>query len=497
MNIYKYMQVRGKNIYIISIIILVLTTIFSLGYHHFDEHFQILEFAGLKLNLTTASNLPWEYHNQMRSSIQPAIVVYVHKFFGLFGVDNPFTITIFLRLISASLSFFSMWLIYKVYCKKISNQILSNWYLVLSFLLWFLVYINVRFSSENWSGTIFIIAFALFFSKKKQNALSYLSIGLILGFSFLFRYQVGFLIAGFLAWIIVIKKEKLLNIIYLIFGITLVILLGILLDKWYYGQWTITAWNYFEQNILRDKVSSFGVDPWWYYIEKFFIQAIPPFSILFILSTVLIFTFKKKSPITWSILPFLAVHFIIGHKEIRFLFPIVGFLPIIAIKGLEVIQQKFVRDLFTKRYLRLFMKGFFVVNFLFLIIITFRPADSQISLYRTIYNQYKTPTTLYFIDKNPYHRVLNINYYKRKKMEIRQINTLDSISNLPDRTSLIVFRQQKMPLGFEKKNKLIYSTFPEWIMKFNFNNWVERTNVWYVYELENESSKRHLKPPNW
>lgn len=52
------MQKLEKWVFIASALALVLTSIFSLGYHQFDEHFQILEFAGLKLNLTTSANLP-------------------------------------------------------------------------------------------------------------------------------------------------------------------------------------------------------------------------------------------------------------------------------------------------------------------------------------------------------------------------------------------------------------------------------------------------------
>ena len=298
------MKFNEKRVYLLSIILLILASIFSVGYYQFDEHFQILEFAGLKLNLTSADKLPWEFHNQIRASIQPVIVVYFYRFWELFGFTNPFFITFLLRLLSASISFVSMWLLYKVYNKKISNQILSKWFLILSFLLWFAIFNNVRFSSENWSGTFFIIAYALYFLKKRDNLLIFVTIGALLGFSFLFRYQVGFLIAGFLLWMVFIKKEKPLNITYLLTGISIIIFLGILLDKWYYGEWTFTAWNYFDQNILQNKVSSFGVNPWWYYIETFFIQAIPPFSLLFLLSIIYLIIFDRKNPIVWVILPF-------------------------------------------------------------------------------------------------------------------------------------------------------------------------------------------------
>jgi len=35
-----------------------IAALFSVGYHHFDEHFQIMEFAGLKLGLNQESAMP-------------------------------------------------------------------------------------------------------------------------------------------------------------------------------------------------------------------------------------------------------------------------------------------------------------------------------------------------------------------------------------------------------------------------------------------------------
>jgi phosphatidylinositol glycan class B len=270
---------KRKYIYLLSIITLIVTAFFSTGYYHFDEHFQILEFAALKLKMTEETNLPWEYFYQMRPAIQPAMVVLVFKFFNVFGINNPFTITLLLRLLSAAIAFLGMYLIYKSFSKTILNDTLKVWFLMLSFFLWFMIYNNVRFSSENWSGSIFLIAFSLLNIKHFPNRIFYLYIGMILGLSFLFRYQTGLLVAGLILWHLFINKN-INNTIFLILGVIILIGIGILIDRWFYGNWTLTTWNYFNQNILQNRVSDFGIRPWWYYIERTFIQGIPPFSII-------------------------------------------------------------------------------------------------------------------------------------------------------------------------------------------------------------------------
>jgi phosphatidylinositol glycan class B len=471
-----------KYIYSLSILLLIITAFYSSGYYHFDEHFQILEFAGLKLNLTSAINLPWEYQYQMRPAIQPALVVLLYNIFNVFGLNNPFTITIFLRILSATIAFFGMYLIYKSYILSISEEKLKKWFIILSFFLWFMIFNNVRFSSENWSGSIFLIAFSLFNIKQSKNRLFPVFIGLLMGLSFLFRYQTGFLITGFILWHLFIKKDVIKSL-FLVLGILIIIGVGIIIDRWFYGTWSITTWNYFNENILQNKISNFGIEPWWYYIEKIFIQAVPPFSLIFILSFFIVFIFKRKDLLTWTIFPFLLVHFFIGHKEIRFLFPLIGFLPIIIIKAFEIINSKLTMSLVENRYIDFFAKTFLFVNIIILLFDAFTPADNQISLYNKIYSNYKEPTTLYFIGDNPYHRVLDIYFYKRKNLEIKSIPSIEDIDFNINRKLLFVTKDKNILTSINAQKTLIYSTFPNWIRVFNLNHWIERANCWYVYEL--------------
>ncbi|NVO02261.1 MAG: hypothetical protein HXX09_06115 [Bacteroidetes bacterium] len=476
---------KKKNIYILSIIILLITAFFSTGYHHFDEHFQILEFAGLKLNMTVASNLPWEYHHQLRPALQPLIAVFLMKFLSIFGINNPFTIAFILRLLSAALAFIAMLLIYKNYENTITNEKLKKCFLLLSFFLWFMIYDSVRFSSENWSGSFFLIGFSLLNSKQNTSKYCYFLVGLIFGVSFLLRYQIGFLIFGMLSWVLVIernfKKVALLSI-----GTIIFIGIGIIIDKWFYGEWTLTAWNYFwyffDQNVING-IYKFSVDPWWYYFEKTFFQTIPPFSIVIILCFFLVFFLKRKDLLTWTIVPFLLIHFIISHKEMRFLFPIIGFIPILIIKSIEIVQEKWKQDFIETKFVKIFIKLFFIVNILILAIVAFKPANDQISMYNFIYSNFQCKTVLYYFDANPYHRVLDINFYKRQNLETKKISSINEIKPDSSTKQLIVVKDLKLLNQTSFKTKLIYSQFPQWIKKFNFNNWYEKLNSNYIYEI--------------
>ena len=67
---------------------------FTLGFMQEDEHFQILEFAGLKLGWTQPQLLPWEFASRIRPALQPIMVLATSRFFSLL---NPYIIALIFR----------------------------------------------------------------------------------------------------------------------------------------------------------------------------------------------------------------------------------------------------------------------------------------------------------------------------------------------------------------------------------------------------------------
>jgi len=53
---------------IVALLIYVVTAYFSKGYYHADEHYQVIEFAGLKTGTHSGSDLAWEYRENSRQS---------------------------------------------------------------------------------------------------------------------------------------------------------------------------------------------------------------------------------------------------------------------------------------------------------------------------------------------------------------------------------------------------------------------------------------------
>jgi len=494
----KLLNIKNiKWLLIISFLFHLITSVYSVGFHHLDEHYQILEFANYKLGNNLPSDLPWEFEAKLRPSIQPAIAFLIIKTSQLIGISNPFDQAMIMRILSSILSLLSVILLVYIFRDEIKSEKLLKWFLLLSFFLWFAVYAQVRFSSEGWSGSIFFIGFALLYylKTKEKSLIAYLSIGLMFGFAFIFRYQIGFLVLGLILWLLIIDRFEFRKIFLICTGIVFAILIGVLIDRWFYGEWTFSVWNYFQFNILKGKVSNFGVHPWHFYITEIFWKAVPPFSLFLITLPLIWFIFKPKNIFTWMLVPFLFIHFLIGHKEFRFLFPLINIIPLFIILGFQELEKdkfKKIGLIIQGKKWKWFIYLFVVVNFIYLINICFRPADYYVSLYQFIYNNYENvKTELIFSNEDPYLRAPEpANFYKSNNLSTRSVVDADSLQDvvngkkydkflLMTDTFLLDKKYRSQNLEFKK----VYSNLPKWVENFNYNNWLARTRIFTLYEI--------------
>ena len=167
--------------------------------------------------------------------------------------------------------------------------------------------------------------------------------GLLAGAAFIVRFQVGFALLGFGLWLLVyLRKVSLLSGLGL--GVVAMLGVGTAADRWLYGIWTCPPLNYLHENILQGHIDSFGIDPWWYYLAYIPLEGGILFGILLLAAT-LIFIWKNlKHPLTWMLIPFLIAHQAIGHKEVRFLFPILAFAPYILLAASRYVPTRFLRS---------------------------------------------------------------------------------------------------------------------------------------------------------
>ncbi len=443
---------------------------FSWGFHHFDEHFQILEFANYKLGNSPASDLPWEFETQIRPWFQPAFVVMLAKL-----IDDPFTLVSTFRFISAILGWLSTVVIASCCFLWFKDERLRRWAILGSCFLWFFPYLHVRPSSEGWSASLFFLGFIPLVMTILQHrskgdttrlhlpAWEALVCGALLGLAFESRYQVGVMIAAGGLWMLRFGRLEWRGAVILGTGLLATIMLGTALDAWGYSAFTIAPWNYIAQNLIQGRAAEFGVSPWWDYFPQILAKGLPPLSLVLLAGVLSSWLFWPRSSLTWVTLAFFVVHMFIGHKEFRYLFPILPAVPVQAVMGFQALNERGFRwkpaSGFGKLALRAIVGLLLVINFAALAVLTVLPPRLEVLVFRHIHQN--APLTLITDGPNPYVMAsLPINYYRHPAMELKVASDPADSSRSEPRWLL---RQEPDSPAAPVECKLSYSTFPEWL----------------------------------
>lgn len=484
-------RVSTRQILGVGLVVFLITSFTSIGYHHSDEHWQLLEFANFKLGRSPAHSLASEYRREMRSAFQPAVAYAAITLCESVDIKNPFTIALVLRIISSLLA----WLAFAMLVLK-SRQLgifesSKKMLALVSLLLWFIPYTSCRFSNENWSGFLFCFGLLVVATAEKYTPTQFFFSGLLVGLSYLCRFQIVFAILGLLVWLLFIKQIQLQKVLILICGFLLMVGVGFILDKWFYGHFTFTAYNYFYVNLVEGVAASFGVSPWWFYFQMILESAAAPLSVLILI--IYFFSLYKQPThlVHIVVLFFLVGHSLVGHKELRFLFPMVFFLPILLVLGYQKAMERW-KDIVVKKWSRLFLRIVVIENSVLLIVIVFfKPAEETTLFNRFVYElASKQSVTIFYLKEDPYQFGDQRQYfYFPKGLTLKKIENEFSLAEFKRSNTtekILVYDDAFFPSEGVKLliGKNVYRTFPEWITRFNVGNWVSRAKAWSLYDFK-------------
>src|SRR5210317_356795 len=134
----------SRSFYFLSLVPFVLAAIFSQGFIHPDEHYQILEFLNLKMsNWTDPSIFNWDFHEKIRPWFQVSIYYSLFKFLPAI---NPFNMALIIRIFNGLLGWLSIFLVSRLFFDKDSKK-----KLFFVSMVWFVPFFFVRTNSESLS----------------------------------------------------------------------------------------------------------------------------------------------------------------------------------------------------------------------------------------------------------------------------------------------------------------------------------------------------------
>lgn len=315
------------------------------GYLHPDEHFQTLEWASYALGQVSAEQLPWEFEARIRPWLQPTLYALVGR---LPGLDDGFAFALACRLLTAALAWVGVALLSARFKQWFPDAGVRRIAWVASATFYLLPVLRVRTSSESLGAAFFMMGLALLTrppsnpTAKRWDLLG----GLALGLAFSARYQLGFMILGLVAWQLIVARHR-WTLLRSLLGAAVGVAAGLVADRWGYGVWQLTPWRYAYENLAMGRAASFGVHPWSAYAGFIWHDLALPFDLIALLALPLALFRCARHPLVWVNLPFVIGHSLVGHKELRFLFPYLFFVPMLAVLATAPWLQRAPRRVLT------------------------------------------------------------------------------------------------------------------------------------------------------
>lgn len=494
-----------------GLIIQVLTAWNSFFYHS-DEYFQIIEFAARKYHIAPVTNLSWEFSAKIRPSLQIHFFGLFYKFLTALGVNDRFLIVSILSTLTG-IAFFivSNYLV----IDEFKNKTFLVKLLWINNFFWLIPYLRCRFSSEI-IGAFFwisgVILLEKFLSKKTNfiNVFFLFVTGIIFSLSFYCRFQILFALAGLAMWFFIVHKTEWNKALIVCIGFAAGIAFNILLDKIYYGEWVFTPYRYFYINIAEGKANSFGISPLWTYLILLLAVGIP------IAGLALFAFFIKgltlyKNPYALGTLFFIVGHSIIGHKEERFIFPVILIMVYLAAEAYDKFPALAAKAKAVWRnphygwFIRVACYLSFILNIMVIILLSAETYKQPVMFIEKFNNQLLKNEQVISFKQHPYNTESGLRYafLSQNKYDDRiqvidnKEKFIETLQQYPDFKYCILLadaRQNKLEYLLENRHAIVASSFVwlagNWLAK-NFNIIIPDLWICQTYSEVKKNSFTH------
>ena len=428
---------RTRFIVLTGLIVQILFCITGTGAYHTDQHFQVIEFSTWHAGEPSGVPYVWEFTNHVRPTIQIWMFSAWHAAAKFIGLTDPYLELTLLRLVTGIVMFIVFNALTIYYLRNKEKYIQHIGLLLLNF-SWFLPYTRTLFSSEMMSSLVFFISIGWYDAKKDKlpGSIFLIFIGFLLALSFYLRFQSGFFIAGFGVWMLLEKKGK--HIVQIAIGFVTGVLINSWADYLFYDHWVVTPYEYFAANIFDKRAASFGTSsPFTYIGVLVALTPVIPISLFLYYYAAKSLKRNYRHVLFLAFIFFFIGHSLVGHKEERFMFPLLNVMPVILAWGLPYFRNYYAS---CKKWIRYFLGSMIILsvilNSLLLVLLLLNPYSQTIhytSLLQKKFRNERADTKIYCLDRSPFETPSKIPfrfYEKGFKPEIIKIPQKDSIRHL-------------------------------------------------------------------
>jgi hypothetical protein len=317
----------------LGVLVRVVLAFTTHGFYHGDEHQQYLEKAQ---GIVFGPHVTWwEYERGMRHMLWPGVLAGLLWLQEVVGLTDPLHQASVIRALLGSSVVVTSTLFAWDWLR--AGRVRAA--LCLAGLAAFspeFAFVSVRTLSET--ASIIPLMLGIYFMSRRP----WLT-GALLGVAFAVRFQTLFLTAGFLGvglydWMRTRSAADRRAFLQLAAGLAAALLVAGLVDRLTWGSWFHSPIEYFRANVLEGLASHFGVAPWYSYAIWFGVTLIriSPVAIAALCVGV-----PREPRLACAAAVFLLGHLAVGHKEARFLWPLLPIVFVLMAVGFERLCASF------------------------------------------------------------------------------------------------------------------------------------------------------------
>ncbi len=462
-----------------------------------DEYFQVIEFTSHKLGVTPGGALPWEFAARMRGWTQPGLYYLLARGAMAAGIHDPFALTRAFRVASGLVAWSALvaivlatraWFPARPWRPAVACSLA---------LAYHAPYLAARTSSESGATSFLLLGLALLVGPGAGGGLAaraparrLLAAGAALGLAFECPYQVGLAIAGLMLWLLLRGRERWRTFALTGAGLAAVLALGVLVDAWGYGGFALVPWNYLRVNVFEDRAAGFGTMPPYAY-AGILLLTFPPFGAALLAGLLLLWWRRPGHLLTWLTAPFVIGHSLIGHKEFRFLFPMLA--P--AALGLLLLwsgpEARAGRGAALLRRLRAlwFSRAVWALDLAAVLLLCLLPSSDNFGLQRYFREHGYAGRWVGFTDPLRAHGIETPFLWPRPLPPVAVVRSVAELARAADASPVPLLVAAKYPLPdgaadfLARRAERVFVSLPPFVARLNLFHWVDRADLTYVYRI--------------
>ncbi|KAG8372474.1 hypothetical protein BUALT_Bualt12G0069900 [Buddleja alternifolia] len=307
-------------IFMLCLVTRIINSLLVQTYFNPDEHWQALEVAH---RITFGyGHLTWEWKKGIRSYLHPVLFAALYKVLAFFRLDTPWFMTRAPRMLQSVFAAVGDLYLFK-FSRVLFGDMVAKWTLFAELTNWFMFFCITRTLSNSLETVLTIVS--LYYWPCMRVSSSTVTSG-----SRRYALAVAALACAIrptsaITWIYVGLLELFLSSDMLKFVALEVVSIGglvlgltFLLDHQIYGSWVNVPLNFLKFNFLSSGGDYYGTHPWHWYLTQGFTVMIFTYLPFSLAGVIISKQWKVSGLIAWV----LGAYSLLGHKEFRFVLPV-------------------------------------------------------------------------------------------------------------------------------------------------------------------------------